>query len=98
MATPPLVNAACNCGSVGDGVAVAVGVAVGAAVGADVLVKVAVGVAVAGIALATVIWRVTLDEPPGPVTVKKTLYVPGVSNTCCGFLSVLALPSLKFHR
>jgi hypothetical protein len=35
--------------------------------------------------------------PPGPLTVKKTLYVPTVVKVCDGLRSVLIVPSLKFH-
>ena len=68
------------------------------AVNVAVAVKVLVGVAVAGFALVATIWRVTLDDPPGPDTVRKTLYVPGVVKTCDGLRSELVEPSLKFQR
>lgn len=48
--------------------------------------------------LCATICRVTIDEPPGPVTVKITLYVPTLLNVCSGLRSVEVVPSPKFHR
>jgi hypothetical protein len=33
--------------------------------------------------------------PPGPATVRKTLYVPGLVKVCTGFGRVLVEPSLN---
>jgi len=44
-----------------------------------------------------VICRTAVDEPPGPITVSSTLYVPGMLKVCAGLRSALPVPSRKFH-
>jgi hypothetical protein len=42
--------------------------------------------------------RRAIEVPPGPVTVRNTLYVPTPVKVWLGLRSVLVVPSLKFHN
>jgi hypothetical protein len=49
-------------------------------------------------AYVTVITICALAEPPGPLTVKTTVYVPGVLKVYVGLASALAPPSPNDHE
>ena len=54
--------------------------------------------ATGAVGLVTLIWRDTFDAPPGPLTVRVTVYKPGVPKVCFGFTSALEFPSPKFQE
>src|SRR4051812_39204286 len=54
--------------------------------------------AAVGARLTIVIWcSMKFDRPPESLTVRRTVYVPLVEYECAGDVSVLVVPSPKFH-